>query len=201
MTTDAIVDVWDEPNHHRLFRNEYVSVVRARLAPGATSLFHRHTTHGIAFAAATYTTENQLLDQAEWTRRQSEPGRVAASPPRVHRIRNAGMSEVVIVDAEIHGRALAAPPPAAAGSELAHVAQVPGARGYTLELAPGETSARLGFGRCLLVACVDLVVALDDRPDAVLALPAASAVWLPAPDARVANVGEARLLAGVIELL
>jgi hypothetical protein len=55
----------EEPHHHVLFKNEFVEVIRAKLLPGESTLFHTHSHDTAGFDVVTSTTTEQLSGKQE----------------------------------------------------------------------------------------------------------------------------------------
>jgi hypothetical protein len=73
------VAVYDEPDHRAEIANDFVYAYRVRIAPGAHTLWHRHTEDTVYFALAAARAQEELpAREASGT---EIPGNVAGSRP------------------------------------------------------------------------------------------------------------------------
>ena len=101
---NAVVSLVDEPHHHWRFQNQYVLVTEVTLAPGESTLFHKHLHDNIAIELTNSVTERQLLGK-EWQREEVKVGQVdyreGDKKPYTHRFRNAGATPFRVIDVEL----------------------------------------------------------------------------------------------------
>ena len=140
-----VVEVQDEPRHHVTFENAYVRILEVELAPGDTSLYHRHRRTNVAVvmdngARSVQVLGGEMTAAAPATRGELLMAR-AEGEGYVHRVRNAGTAPLGFTDIEF-----LKPPGQSTGA--AGLAVKPSSendfyRAYQLTLAPGETSPAL----------------------------------------------------------
>lgn len=131
-----------EPHHNVLFKNEFVEVIRATIAPGESELFHTHFHDSAGVELAKDRSTEQLLGKPEGAPSTSQAGDVSADSlpegrPFTHRNRNVGDTPIDLIDVELLQRP--ALPSAYIAAPVA--AENPSARVYNWVLAPGATSA------------------------------------------------------------
>jgi quercetin dioxygenase-like cupin family protein len=140
-TTQQAVPMEQESHHHLLFKNQYVEVVRAGLAPGESTGFHIHNHDGAGVSLSDYTSTEQMQGQAEGVREPSQAGSVWTKErnpkPYVHRVHNVGPGAMDVIDVELLRQPMGKPVAAAAKVE----AETPQARVYKWMLAPRQVSA------------------------------------------------------------
>jgi quercetin dioxygenase-like cupin family protein len=156
------VPVEEEPHHHLVLKNESVMVLRVKLLPGESTLFHTHLHDRVAIDLTGATITLQKPGEPESAPEVTEPGGVAASAlngPYTHRVHNAGTVEFEVLDVELLHRPAAAPGPAAGKVE----AENPSARVYKWTLAPGAASAMHTHERpYLIISATPLVLKMTD---------------------------------------
>jgi quercetin dioxygenase-like cupin family protein len=134
------VPVEEEPHHHLLLKNDSVIVLRVKLLPGESTLFHTHSHDRVAIDLTDTTITLQKLGEHESAPESTKPGGVAASEskgPYTHRVHNTGAVDFEVLDVELLQRP-ANPSGVAAGKVEA---ENPSARVYKWTLAPGAASA------------------------------------------------------------
>ena len=156
------VPVEDEPHHHIVLKNDSVMVLRVKLLPGESTLFHTHLHDRVAIDLTDTTITLQKLGEPEGAPEATKPGGVATSEskgPYTHRVHNAGPAVFEVLDVELLHR-----PTAASGAAAAKVeAENPSARVYKWTLAPGATSAMHTHERpYLIIAATPLVLKMTD---------------------------------------
>ncbi len=149
------VPVEQEPHHHLLFKNEFVTVVRATLLPGETTLYHTHSQDKAGFDFVGSTTTEQLLGQPEGPPSTSRAGEVYAessgsNAPTPHRVHNVGTGPMDVLDVDLLQRPSQPNPHTAAPA----AAENPSARVYNWPLPPGTTSAMHTHERPYLIVAV-----------------------------------------------
>ena len=156
------VPVEEEPHHHLVLKNESVMVLRVKLLPGESTLFHTHLHDRVAIDLTGATITLQKLGEPESAPELTQPGGVAASElngPYTHRVHNAGAVEFEVLDVELLRRPAAASGPAAGKVE----AENPSARVYKWTLAPGATSAMHTHERpYLIISATPLMLRMTD---------------------------------------
>jgi hypothetical protein len=99
------VPVSKEPLHKKVFENEYVRVLDVQIAPGDTTLFHKHETPSVFISLHPVKTGSQVI---------MEEGKATAlsldrtitfegfyKSPRIHRVWNADTSVFHVMDIEV----------------------------------------------------------------------------------------------------
>jgi len=156
------VPLEEEPHHHLLLKNESVIVLRVKLLPGESTLFHTHSHDRVAIDLTDTTITRQKLGEPESMPESTKPGDVAASElngPYTHRVHNAGTADFEVLDVELLNRPAKASGPAVAKVE----AENPSARVYKWTLAPGATSAMHTHERpYLIISATPLVLKMTD---------------------------------------
>ncbi len=126
----------EEPHHHLVLKNDSVMVLRVKLLPGESTLFHTHSHDRVAVDLSDTTITRQKLGEPESGPETAKVGRVVAlesNGPYTHQVHNAGASVFEALDVELLHRPTKASGPAAAKVE----AENPSARVYKWTLAPG----------------------------------------------------------------
>ena len=144
------VPVDEEPHHHVLFRNDFVTVIRATLQPGEATLYHVHSHDSADVELVSSTTTEQLLGKAEGSPETSHAGEVSADSlkePVSHRVRNVGSGPMDIFHVEFLQRptrpsSLSAAQPAAENAS---------ARVYNWIITPGASTAMHNHERPYLI--------------------------------------------------
>ena len=156
------VPVEEEPHHHLLLKNESVMVLRVKLLPGESTLFHTHLHDRVAIDLTGATITFQKPGEPDSAPELTKPGDVAASEskgPYTHRVHNAGAAEFEVLDVELLHRPATASGPGAGKVE----AENPSARVYKWTLAPGSASAMHTHDRpYLIIAATPLMLKMTD---------------------------------------
>jgi hypothetical protein len=104
----AQVPVSKEPRHHNVFENAFVRVLDVHLAPGDTSLFHKHETPSVFIVLHPVKTGSEvIIEEAKATALTKDPTITFEGfyvKPRVHRVWNSDTSEFHVMDIEIPGK-------------------------------------------------------------------------------------------------
>ena len=151
----------EEPHHHLGLKNDSVMVLRVKLLPGESTLFHTHTHDRVAVDLSDTTITRQEPGEPESAPEATKPGDVAAlaSNGLYTRVHNAGNAVFEVLDVELLHRPTNASGPAAAKVE----AENPSARVYKWTLAPGATSAMHTHERpYLIISATPLVLKMTD---------------------------------------
>ncbi len=156
------VPVEDEPHHHLVLKNDSVMVLRVKLAPGESTLFHTHLHDRMAIYLSNTTIALQKPGEPEGAPEATKTGDVAASESNgsfTHRVHNVGTVDFEVLDVELLHRPTTPPGPAAAKVE----AENPSARVYKWTLAPGTTSAMHTHERpYLIISATPLMLKMTD---------------------------------------
>ena len=164
-TPPQAVPMEEEPHHHVLLKNQYVEVVRAKLAPGESTQFHMHRYDGAGVWLSDYTSTEQLQGQAEGAGVRAQAGGVWVKErnpkPYTHRVHNIGTEPMDVIDVELLQQPAGEPAQAAAKV----VAETPEARVYKWMLAPGEVSAMHTHERPYLIVSATAMQLKMAAPD------------------------------------
>lgn len=137
----APVPVEEEPLHHVLLKNEFVTVIRLNLPAGERTLYHRHTHDRVAIYLSNGSTAQQNWGEKEGSSTLSKPGGFVAltlaGSSLTHRVHNVGSTAFDVLDVEI----LLRPETPSLPTAGAVAGENPSARVYKWVLAPGATSA------------------------------------------------------------
>lgn len=154
----APVRIEEEPYHHVLLKNEFIEVIRAKFAPGESTLFHTHSYDNAGVMLSKDTTTDQLLGKLEGPPETTQAGEVWAvqlpdGKPYTHRVHNVGDTtrDVFLVQFLQEPRNAPAPPVATVAAEN------PEARVYNWLLAQGATSAMHTHERPYLIVAATLL--------------------------------------------
>ncbi len=156
------VPLEEEPHHHLVLKNESVMVVRVKLLPGESTLFHTHLYDRVTVDLTDTTITRQKLGDPKIVTEAAKPGDVAAvesNGPFTHLVHNTGDSVFEALDVEVLHR-----PTKPAGSAAGKVeAENPSARAYKWTLAPGATSAMHTHERpYLIISTTPMVLKMTD---------------------------------------
>ncbi len=156
------VPVEEEPHHHLLLKNDFVMVMRVKLLPGESTLFHTHSHDRVAIDLTNTTVTFQKPGEAESTPESTKPGGIAASEskgPYTHRVHNTGATDFEVLDVELLQRP--ANTSVAAGGKAD--AENPSARVYKWTIAPGASSAMHTHERpYLIISATPLMLKMTD---------------------------------------
>ena len=156
------VPVEQEPHHHLVLKNDSVLVVRVKLLPGESTLFHTHLYDRMTVDLSDATITRQKPGEPESGPETAKVGRVVAlesNGPFTHLVHNAGKATFEALDVEVLHRPTQAAGPAAGKVE----AENPSARAYKWTLAPGATSAMHTHERpYLIISTSPLVLKMTD---------------------------------------
>jgi len=101
--TDPVA-VEQEPHHHVIFENQYVRVMEVIVAPGETTLFHKHSLDNVPVFLSDAAVKRQFVG-GDWAPSPAKEGSVGftagTKTPYVHRITNAGTTVFHVLDVEI----------------------------------------------------------------------------------------------------
>jgi len=156
------VPVEQEPHHHLVLKNDSVVVLRVKLLPGESTLFHTHLHDRVAVHLSDATITQQKQGEPVSAPQVAKPGDVVVSESNgayTHQVNNVGNSAFEVLDVELLRRPTQASGPAAAKVE----AENPSARVYKWTLAPGSTSAmHTHERRYLIISATSLMLKMTD---------------------------------------
>jgi hypothetical protein len=116
----SAVPAEEEPHHHLVLRNDSVMVLRVKLLPDESTLFHTHTHDRVTVDLSDATITRQKLGEPESGPETAKVGRVVAlesNGPYTHRVHNDGASVFEALDVELLHRPTNASGPVAATVE------------------------------------------------------------------------------------
>jgi quercetin dioxygenase-like cupin family protein len=155
LEAQAPVAVGDEPQHHVVFQNEYVRVIRAVFPTGYVTLFHTHSADNVAVTIEGGKIRTELKGEQPKDSEVVAGGVSFARASYTHRISNIGATTVRFIDAEILA-ALSGAAASSVGDELQGrklVSENARARIYRVTLAAGKsTGSHTSAMGCLEVA-------------------------------------------------
>ncbi len=152
----------EEPHHHLVLKNDSVMVLRVKLLPGESTLFHTHLHDRVVVDLSDATITRQKPGEPESTPEATKPGDVAAlesNGPYTHLVHNAGNDAFEALDVELLHRPTKVSGPPAGKVE----AENSSARVYKWTLAPGATSAMHTHEHpYLIISATPLVLKMTD---------------------------------------
>jgi hypothetical protein len=99
------VPVSKEPLHKKVFENEYVRVLDVQIAPGDTTLFHKHETPSVFISLHPVKTGSQVIIEEGKATALSLDRTITFEgfykSPRIHRVWNADTSVFHVMDIEV----------------------------------------------------------------------------------------------------
>jgi quercetin dioxygenase-like cupin family protein len=154
--------VEEEPHHHLVLKNDSIMVVRVKLLPGESTLFHTHLYDRVTVDLSNATITRRKLGNRESSPEVTQPGDVAAlesNGPFTHLVNNVSRVPFEALDVELLHR-----PANASGAAAGKVeAENPSARVYKWTLAPGAVSAMHTHERpYLIISATSLVLKMTD---------------------------------------
>jgi len=156
------VPVDEEPHHHLVLKNDSVMVLRVKLLPGESTLFHTHLHDRVAVDLTDTTINLQKPGEPESAPEATKPGGVAAlesNGPYTHLVHNAGNAVFEVLDVELLHRPTKPSGPAAGKVE----AENPSARVYKWTMAPGAATAMHTHERpYLIISATPLMLKMTD---------------------------------------
>jgi hypothetical protein len=135
------VQVSQEPRHHNVFENAWVRILDVRIAPGDTTLFHKHSTPSVFLVLSDTKTGSEVLVQPPNPR--STSGNVwfesFYTGPRIHRVWNSDTNVFHTIDMELPAsRHQKIDPPLDTAMYRLLFDEIP-VRGYRIDLAGGKS--------------------------------------------------------------
>jgi hypothetical protein len=101
---DAVA-VSKEPRHKNVFENDYVRVLDVRIAPGDTSLFHKHATPSVFISLHPVKTGSQVIIEDGTSTALSLDRTITFEgfykSPRIHRVWNEDTAVFHVMDVEV----------------------------------------------------------------------------------------------------
>jgi quercetin dioxygenase-like cupin family protein len=158
------VPVEDEPHHHTILKNDSVVVLRVKLLPGESTLYHTHSRDRMSVYLLDAAIAEQKPGELEGKPSPRKPGDVAATTTNelfTHRVHNVGGADFEVLDVEFVQRPTEASATAAAKVE----AENPSARIYKWTLTPGATAAMHTHERPYLIVSATPLVLKMTGPD------------------------------------
>jgi hypothetical protein len=138
---DAVA-VSKESHHKNIFENEFLRVLNVNIAPGDTTLFHKHETPSVFITLHQVRTGSQVLLESRGTGVPSLDRRISFegfyNKPRIHRVWNGDTSLFHVMDIEILTKGdkdIGAPAPP---ENFKQLFDAPPVRTYLLTLKPNQ---------------------------------------------------------------
>ena len=192
--TTPEVEITAEPHHHLVLQNAYVRVFREELAPGATTLLHRHRHDYVATALGAAQISNQVEGKSPVTTTLQDGQTVFFQGGMAHAMRNVGTTLFRNITVEFLPPAKTRPTPPPKWDEERGLDILQGGtkdilfvqdgvRVSQIDLQPGGMIPRLSrAGPQLLIAVTDLELHDEDAGNAssMMTLHSGDVKWLPA---------------------
>jgi len=144
----TVVEVQDEPRHHVVFENTFVRILEVEIAPGDTTLYHRHRRNNVAVAMGPGERSVQILGSEMSAVLPTAQGDLlmqrAEGEGFVHRVHDAGGTPLRFTDIEFIKPTGISPTPNSVA--LKPMSENEFYRAYKLTLAPAEASPPLTIG-------------------------------------------------------
>lgn len=132
------VAVSKEPRHKNVFENQYVRVLDVHIAPGDTTLFHKHETPSVFISLHPVKTGSQVIIEEGNATILSLDRKITFEgfykTPRIHRVWNADTSVFHVMDIEVLTKGNRNIEPAIATAGFTQVFDAPPVRVYRLVL-------------------------------------------------------------------
>jgi hypothetical protein len=202
----TFVEVADEPKHHELFDTPDIRAMLIRIAPGAETLFHRHTEDTIYVILSECELRDTTYGASNISNSALQAGIAICRQHRhnelIHKIENHGGTEALMVGIELKS---AVP---LRTSVLDHPAfkvvfEAERCRGYRVKLAPGESIESVRRSPTITVAgtlCA-LEVAVNGSSFGYQTCVAGDIRWDPDPqNVRITNVGSTQAVLIIAEI-
>lgn len=153
---DAVA-VSKEPRHKNVFENQYVRVLDVQIAPGDTTLFHKHETPSVFISLHPVKTGSQVIIEEGSATVLSLDRKITFEgfykTPRIHRVWNADTSVFHVMDIEVLTKGNRNIEPAITTSAFTQVFDAPPVRAYRLVLKGHQ---ELNFERTAPILIVGL---------------------------------------------
>jgi hypothetical protein len=204
---EQYVEVRDEPRHRRRFENEFVRVYDVLIAPGDTTLYHRHTEDTFYVAVNEATVRDRAWGDDDARTGTAPAGSVLCRPhrshPLIHQVHNLGEGEMRLIGAEIK----ASPPVTAPAplDALGHVLTLERERlrVYELSLDPVQSTGPIEYrfsSLTVFLTTATLVLRGTDGTERTVVHAPGDVIWLPGPAVvSLTNAGEQRCRAAIGE--
>jgi quercetin dioxygenase-like cupin family protein len=158
------VPVEQEPHHHLVLKNDSVIVLRVKLLPGESTVYHTHSRDRMSVYLANKSITEQKPGEPEGAPTPKNPGDIAVTTTNelfTHRVHNVGAADFEVLDVELLHR-----PAMPSGTAAATVAaENPSARIYKWTLAPGASSEMHTHERPYLIISATPLVLKMTGPD------------------------------------
>ena len=158
------IPVEQEPHHRLVLKNDSVVVLRVKLLPGESTVYHTHSRDRMSVYLADTSITEQKPGEPEGALAPKKPGDVAATTTNElfsHRVHNVGTADFEVLDVELLHRPENPSGPAAATV----AAENPSARIYKWTLAPGASSEMHTHERPYLIISATPLVLKMSGPD------------------------------------
>lgn len=153
---DAIA-VSKEPRHKNVFENKYVRVLDVHIAPGDTTLFHKHETPSVFISLHPVKTGSQVVIEEGSATILSLDRKITFEgfykTPRIHRVWNADTSVFHVMDIEVLTKGNRNIEPAITTAGFTQLFDAPPVKAYRLVLKGNQ---KLDFKRTSAILIVGL---------------------------------------------
>jgi len=103
LSSQAQIQVSQEPRHHKVFENAWVRVLDVHVPPGDTSLVHKHSTPSVFMILSNTKTGSEVIVEPE--KQTFNDGHIwfegFYTTPRIHRVWNSDTTEFHVIDMEL----------------------------------------------------------------------------------------------------
>lgn len=213
-SAEGWVEVRDEPRHRRRFEDGVIRMYDVLVAPGDTTLYHRHTEDTLYVSINDATVRDQQWGRDETRTGEAPAGLCLCRPhrtkPLIHQVTNVGVEPMRMIGAEIKAapalRGVAPVSRSDAPLDAPHHAltlERDRVRVYELALEPGASTGAIeyGFAAYTVVLSVATVAVAQTGCGARSAVHAPGDVWWQPEGFRgsITNIGEEPLRALVAE--
>jgi hypothetical protein len=151
------VAVSKEPLHKNVFENEYLRVLDVRIAPGDTTLFHKHETPSVFISLHPVKTGSQVIIEEGNATILSLDRKITFEgfyrSPRIHRVWNMDTSEFHVMDIEVLTKGDRDIEPVITATGFTQLFDAPPVRAYRLVLKGNQ---KLDFKRAAPILIVGL---------------------------------------------
>jgi hypothetical protein len=159
------VAVSKEPLHKNVFENQYLRVLDVRIAPGDTTLFHKHETPSVFISLHPVKTGSQVIIEEGAATVLSLDRKITFEgfykSPRIHRVWNEDTSEFHVMDIEILTKGNQNAEPVISIDRFTQLFDAPPVRAYRLTL---KANQKVSFTRRAPI----LIVGLNDASKVTL---------------------------------
>ena len=155
-----VIAVSKEPLHKKVFENDYLRVLDVQIAPGDTTLFHKHETPSVFISLHPVKTGSQVIVEEGSATVLSLDRRITFEgfykSPRVHRVWNADTSVFHVMDIEVLTKGDKNTGAPIAGEAFKQLFDAPPVRAYRVTLKSNQDIEIKGNTAVLVVGLNDV---------------------------------------------